>query len=142
MLFPESHAWTRRQRWLIAGAVIAGVVAFSALVYSYERYHRGPDYSFFIGTWRGELECLGEYRTGYRFKPDHTYEERHMLGDEEVWAPAGKWYAGGDFVYLRHRFEDASGPYDRLEPWHIDSMTPNEVRMHYEGLHGTFKRVE
>jgi hypothetical protein len=142
MLFPRSHAWTPRQRWLIAAAVIAGVVAFSALVYSYERYYRGPDYSFFIGTWRGELECLGEYRTGYRFKPDHTYEERHMLGNEELWAPAGKWYAGGDFVYLRHRLGDASHPYDQLEPWHIDSMTLNEVRMHYEGLHGTFKRAE
>jgi hypothetical protein len=142
MLFPHSHAWTPRQRWLIAATVIAGVVAFSALVYSYERHYRGPDYRFFIGTWRGELECLGEYRTGYRFKPDHTYEERHMLGDEELWAPAGKWYAGGDFVYLRHRLGDDSHPYDQLEPWHIDSMTLNEVRMHYEGLHGTFKRAE
>ena len=142
MLFPHSHAWTPRQRWLIAAAVIAGVVTFSALVYSYERYYRGPDYSFFTGTWRGELECLGEYRTAYRFKPDHTYEERHMLGDEELWAPAGKWYAGGDFVYLRHRLGDDSHPYDQLEPWHIDSMTLNEVRMHYEGLHGTFKRAE
>jgi hypothetical protein len=142
MLFPHSHAWTPRQRWLIAAAVIAGVVAFSALVYSYERYYRGPDYTFFIGTWRGELECLGEYRTGYRFKPDHTYEERHMLGDEEFWAPAGKWYAGGDFVYLRHRLGDDSHPYDQLEPWHIDSMTLNEVRMHYEILHGTFKRAK
>ena len=142
MLFPRSHAWTRRQRWLLAAAVVTGVAAFSALVYSYERYYRGPDYRFFIGTWRGELECLGEYRTGYRFKPDHTYEERHMLGDEEVWAPAGKWYAGGDFVYLRHRLGGDSHPCDQLEPWHIDSMTLNEVRMHYEGLHGTFKRAE
>jgi hypothetical protein len=142
MLFPRSYAWTPRQRWLIAAAVIAGVVAFSALIYSYERYYRGPDYSFFIGTWRGELECLSEYRTGYRFRPDHTYEERHMLDDEEVWAPAGKWYAGGDFVYLRHRLGDDSHPYDQLEPWHIDSMSLNEVRMHYEGLHGTFKRAK
>ena len=65
-----------------------------------------------------------------------------MLDEEELWAPAGKWYAGGDFVYLRHRMNDASAPYDQLEIWHIDSMTSNEVRMHYEGLHGTFKRAE
>ncbi len=142
MLFPRSHAWTLRQRWFIAGAIVAGVVVFSAIVYSYERYYRGPDDSFFVGTWRGELECLGEYRTGYRFKSDHTYEARHMLGDEELWAPAGKWYAGGDFLYLRHRLDDASGPYDQLEIWHVDSMTPNEVRMHYDGLRGTFKRAE
>jgi hypothetical protein len=41
MLFPQSHAWTPRQRALIVGAVVAGIVALSALVYSYERYHRG-----------------------------------------------------------------------------------------------------
>src|SRR5437016_14206300 len=41
MLFPQSHAWTPRQRRLIAGAVVAALVAFSALVYGYERYHRG-----------------------------------------------------------------------------------------------------
>jgi hypothetical protein len=41
MLFPQSHAWTPAQRCLIAGAIVAGLVAFSALVYSYERYHRG-----------------------------------------------------------------------------------------------------
>ncbi len=41
MLFPHSHAWTPRQRCQIAaGVVVAGLVAFSALVYSYERYHR------------------------------------------------------------------------------------------------------
>src|SRR5712692_2667434 len=98
MLFPLPHAWTPRQRWLIAGAVVAGLVAFSALVYSYEHYYRGPDDSFFLGTWRGELECLGENRTGYRFKPDHTYQERLMFGDSESWVQAGKWYAGGDFI--------------------------------------------
>jgi hypothetical protein len=134
MLFPKSHVWTPRQRWLIAGAVVAGLVGFSALVYSYERYYRGPDDSFFVGTWRGELDCMGENRVGYRFKPDHTFEGE--------WKPDGKWYAGGDFLYLRLRLDDASGPYDRLEMWHIDSMTPTELRMHYDGLHAALKRVE
>jgi hypothetical protein len=142
MLFPQSHAWTTRQRWLIAGAVAAGVVAFSALVYSYERYYRGPDDSFFVGTWRGELGCLGENRVGYHFKPDHTYEDLLFFGDSESLAQAGKWYAGGDFIYLRVRLDDASGPYDRLEAWHIDSMTSAELRMHSDGLHATLKRVE
>jgi hypothetical protein len=41
MLFPQTHAWTPRQRCLIvAGVVVAGLVTFSALVYSYQRYHR------------------------------------------------------------------------------------------------------
>lgn len=40
-LFSESHAWTPQQRLLIvAGVVVAGVVAISALVYGYQRYQR------------------------------------------------------------------------------------------------------
>jgi hypothetical protein len=124
------------------GAAVAGLVVFSALVYSYERYHRGPDDSFFVGTWRGELECMGENRTGYRFKSDHTYEERVMSEESESWYPAGKWQAGGDFLYLRVRADDASGAYDFLEMWHIDSMSSAEVRMHQEELHATLKRFE
>jgi hypothetical protein len=142
MLSPRSHPWTALQKWLIAGAVVACLVGFSALVYSYERHHRGPDDTFFVGTWRGELGCLGENRTGYRFKPDHTYEEREMLEDSESWYPRGRWIAGGDFLYLRARFDDASGPYDRLEIWHIDSMTPAELRMHFEDLPVVLKRAQ
>src|SRR5437762_11832734 len=103
MLFLQSHAWTPRQRSLIAGAVVVGLVAFSALVYGYERYYRGPDDSFFIGSWRGEANYTGSTCIGYRFKPNHTFE-----GECE---PSGKWYAGGDLLYLRVRFDDASGLY-------------------------------
>jgi hypothetical protein len=142
MLFPRSYAWTRRQRLFIIGALVAGLAVFSAIVYSYERYYRGPDDSFFVGTWRGELDALGANETGYHFRKDHTYEEIWPSQGHDFVGPTGKWYAGGDFLYLRRRLDDASGPYDRLEIWHIDSMTPNEVRMHYDGLHGTFKRVE
>ncbi|HEY4282037.1 MAG TPA: hypothetical protein VGM62_03165 [Chthoniobacterales bacterium] len=35
MLSSESHAWTPRQRAIIVGAVVAGLVALSALVYGY-----------------------------------------------------------------------------------------------------------
>jgi hypothetical protein len=41
MLFPHTRAWTPRQRCLIAaGLAIAGLVMFSVLIYSYERYQR------------------------------------------------------------------------------------------------------
>ena len=40
----------RTQRSLIPGVVVAVLVVFSLLVHSYERYYRGPDDSFFIGT--------------------------------------------------------------------------------------------
>ena len=94
MLFPHSHAWTPRQRWLIAGAAVAGVIAFSALVYSYERYYRRPDDRVLVGTWRGEfVNSLSNYQPGYRFKPDHTYEELASFGDKELTLQGGRWYA-------------------------------------------------
>src|ERR1700730_17405916 len=134
MLIPRSHAWTFRQRCLIVGAAAVAVGLFSALVYGYERYYRGPDDSVFIGTWRGEADYTGEQRIGYQFKPDHTFEGE--------WEPSGKWYAGGDLLYLRQRLDDSSGPYDRLQIWHIDSMTSTEIRMQSDGLHAVLKRVQ
>jgi hypothetical protein len=134
MLFPRSHSWSLRQRWLIVGAVIVAVGICSALVYGYERYHRGPDDSVFIGTWRGEASYTGDQCIGYRFDSNHTYQ-----GECE---PSGTWYAGGDLLYMRQRLEDSSGPYDRLQIWHIDSMTPTELRLNDHGLHATLKRVQ
>jgi hypothetical protein len=138
MLFARSHAWTLGQRWLIAGAVVASLCVFSALVYSYERYHRGPDESFFVGTWRGDYlpKTLywGPARVGFHFRSDHTYE-----GET---APSGRWYAAGDFLYLRLRLDDASGPYDRLETWHTDSMSGDELRMHSEVMGVALRRIK
>ena len=134
MLFPTSRAWTRRQRWLIVGAAVAALVTLSAVVYMYERRYRGPDDSFFVGTWRGEADYTGEQRIGYQFKADHTFEGE--------WEPSGKWFAGGDLLYLRQRLDDSSGPYDRLQIWHIDSMTPTELRLNDHGLHASLKRVQ
>jgi hypothetical protein len=135
MLFPRSYAWTLRQRWLIAAGILVGIVFFSALVYCYERYYRGPDDSFFVGTWRGEASyTIGPPYIGYRFNANHTYEGE--------WEPSGWWYAGGDFLYLRQRLDDSSGPYDRLQIWHIDSMSSNEVHIHYGSLRAVLKRIE
>jgi hypothetical protein len=50
----------RTQRSLISGVVAAVLVVFSLLVHSYERYYRGPDDSFFIGT--SENQNLGRVR--------------------------------------------------------------------------------
>jgi hypothetical protein len=55
---------------------------------------------------------------------------------------AGKWYARGDFLYLRLRLEDSSGPYDTLRVWHIDSMSSDEVHMSQPEGRATLKRSE
>jgi hypothetical protein len=42
MLMPRAHAWTPLQKWIIASAVLFAVTGFGAVVYMYERDHRGP----------------------------------------------------------------------------------------------------
>src|SRR5438874_11233645 len=116
MLFPRSHAWTPLQKWIITGTVFAGLVVLSTLVYTYERYYRGPDDTFFVGTWRGkctDLQINGP--VGFRFKANHTYEDLMPVGDSEFVGPTGRWYAGGDFLYLRVPRDDGSVPYSRLQ---------------------------
>jgi hypothetical protein len=142
---PRAQAWTRRQKGLIVGSVVLALASFGALIYGYERYHRGPDDSFFVGTWRGQFEksSSGNYLPGYHFKADHSFDEISRFSDgSEISGPAGKWFAGGDFLYLRLRLDDPSGPYDKLEAWHIDTMTPTELHMQWDGTHISLKRVE
>ena len=137
MLLPQSHPWTLRQRWLIAGAVVAGLVALSALVYTYERYHRPPDDRFFVGTWSGDYVpttlYFGPAERSFHFRADHTFQ-----GSEGT----GKWYAGGDFLYLRLRVDSGGDPYDMLALWHIDSMAGDEVQISDASGHVTLKRGE
>ena len=139
MLFPQTHAWTRRQKRLIVSSAAITLAAFGALVYGYERYYRGPDDSFFVGTWRGTIDYnVDAIPATLRFKPDHTFESE--------WEPSGKWHGAGEFLYLRSRLDGAwmSVPHNAVEIWHIDSMTNTELRMHdvYLGLRAVLKRVE
>ena len=139
MLFPFTHVWTRRQKGLIVGSVVSALALAAALIYGYERYHRGPDDSFYVGIWRGTIDYnVATIHANFRFKPNHIY---HIVEGESE--PSGKWYGGGEFLYLRQRLDDASGPYDRLQIWHIDSMTWSDLRMHdLDGLHAVLRRAE
>ena len=42
MLFPRTHAWTPLQKSFILAGIVLAVLLFGTLVYSYERYYRGP----------------------------------------------------------------------------------------------------
>jgi hypothetical protein len=144
MLLPRSHAWTPLQKRIIAALVVLGVAAFAALVYGYERHHRGPTDRVLVGTWHCDmLNTTGANEVYYRFNPDHTYHEFYPdlpRDDEKVGPPSGTWYAGGDFIYLRIPRENTSGPL--LEAWHIDTMTPTELQIHCGPDHDLLKRVQ
>jgi hypothetical protein len=123
MLFPKSHAWTRRQRWLIVGVVVVSLVAFSALVYSYERYYRGLRESDLVGTWtRVDPGAGGGF---YEFRRDGTIV---MLDDDgQPSTFKGKWYAGGDNIYVR--FPPSILSDRHLAIWHIVDVSKDQFRV-------------
>jgi hypothetical protein len=140
MLLPNLHAWTQRQRWFIAVAVALAVASVIMLICVYERHYRGPDDSVLVGTWedRDIDERIVFY---YQLKPDHTFAIFASDGNSEP-ISRGKWYAGGRQVYLRFHVEE---PWDReLEIWHIDDISPDQIRIRIarQGFTHTYKRVD
>ena len=136
MLFPLTRAWTRKQKALIVGSAVLALASSAALIYGFERYHRGPDDSIFVGTWRGTIDYnIDEVDATFRFRRDRTFDR----GSE----PVGRWQGGGEFLYLRERADDASEPYHRLQIWHLDSITQSELRMRdTDGVRAHLKRVD
>ncbi len=123
MLMPRTHAWTRKQRLLILAAVALGLCSFGALVYSYERYHRGVREADLAGIWtRVDAGSGGGY---YEFRPDGTI----VLLDDDA-QPAdikGKWYAGGDNIYVRFPPNDFLKR--ELVVWHIVDISRDQFRV-------------
>jgi hypothetical protein len=71
MIIARSHAWNPLQKRLIMTGVAVGLWCFSAGIYVYERYYRGPSDSVLVGTWEipgGDLSLC------YRFDPDHRVQ--------------------------------------------------------------------
>jgi hypothetical protein len=122
MLLPRSRHWTPAQKVLALSGALLAIVAFSGLVYSYERYHRGPSDSVLFGTW----QCIeGCYPFYYQFTPDHNVQ---ILDDENKSVLLkGRWYAGGDFIYVRFEQKEIELPRDILI-WRIEDIKPDEFR--------------
>lgn len=100
MLFTRSHAWSPLQKWLMVGAAALGLIAFGVLVYSYERYYRGPDDSALFGTW-ADADPMWDGTVYYRLNSDHTFQFLGDFTDEQSMFMRGTWYAGGAVIYLR-----------------------------------------
>ena len=123
MLMPLSHAWTRKQRRLIVAVVVFAVFVFGALVYGYERYCRGLREADLAGTWtRVDAERGGGY---YEFRPDGTIV---MLDDDgQPTNFKGKWYAGGDFMFVR--FPPTDFAERQFVVWHVLEASRDEFRV-------------
>jgi hypothetical protein len=139
MLFPDSRVWTRTQKRLILFAGILGLVLFSTIVYTYERYYRGPNESALYGTWQ---MLAGDEDMYLQFNPDQTFSILALIMDEPILITDGRWYAGGPNIYLRFRPELLGQT--RPTIWHIVGIAPNEfrVRVWRDGEIVSYKRVK
>ena len=129
MLFSRSHAWTPAQRWLIAGAVILGLVSFGTFIYSYERYQRGPTESVFFGTWEIENGCI-DCTSLITLETNHNAVGfGDYVGREGVLDYRGRWYAGGEQLIIH--YDD--GGEGRLIVMQIQEITREVIRVRWGG---------
>src|SRR4051812_17591898 len=131
MLMPRTLAWTRTQKALIVASVLAALGAFATGVYSYERYHRGPTDSVFVGTW--EMEGIGMDWTLYlSLQPDHNVVGFGEADPNFRWpAGRGRWYAGGEILVIHIAAEGA----DPVRPliMRIVDIAPDVIRLRRDG---------
>src|SRR5436309_11439195 len=123
MLLPRTHVWTRKQRLLITAAIVLALCLFAVLVYSYERYSRGLREADLVGTWaRVDPGSGGGY---YEFRRDGTIV---LLDDDGQPSDVkGKWYAGGNNIYVRFPPIDFGDP--RFVVWHIVDISREQFRV-------------
>jgi hypothetical protein len=98
---PRSHAWTLADKWLIVAATVACLFVASVLIYRYERDYR-PSEKLFYGSWQGVSEGTGD-GVYWQFRSDHTFSGFVLspYDGEKLPFLAGRWSAGGPYMYLR-----------------------------------------
>ena len=141
MFLPQSHPWTRKQRWFITGAAAVVVAAFAASVCIFERYYRGPGEDTLYGDWEAINFPAGE-TTYFRFRPDQTFTAGGLFEGEFNPFANGRWYAGGPNIYIRFSADDMRSP-QRVIVLHIVDIQPHQVqvRLLRDGPMYTFRRA-
>lgn len=124
------------QRWLVVSGVVVALTAFGLLVYGYERYYRGPKQSALFGTWECTSGCY--HHIYFRLNPDHNVQA--LADDGKTVVFRGRWYAGGDFLYLRFIGEDIPQKHP-ITIWRIDDLSSVEMRIHSGDIIHTMTRV-
>ena len=127
-MLPRTHAWSRRQKWvIIAGSVV--LIALAGVgIYVYERYYRGPSDSVLVGTWQMEDNCI-DCTHWITLQPNHN-----VVGFSEslgrMWLDYhGRWYAGGQVLVIRYDTpEEAQSIIMRI----LD-IGPDAIRVRWSG---------
>lgn len=138
MLFPPLRTRTPTLKRFIIGAVLVGLLSLGALVYTYERYHRGPTESVFFGTWEMEGGCM-DCTSLITLEPNHNAVGfGDYVGRNGVLDYRGRWYAGGKQLIIR--YDD--GGEGRLIVMQIQEITPEVIRVRWGGTEMRLKRSQ
>lgn len=133
----RTHAWTRRQRWLIVAGVVATLAAFATAIGFYERHYRGPTDAVFVGTWEigGCMDCTNLIT----FQPNHdVIVFGDYLGLENQLDYRGRWYAGGEQLIIRFHDDEGGG----LIVMRIQAITPKVIRLRSGGMEMSLTRSQ
>jgi hypothetical protein len=127
---PPAHAWTRRQRALIVVSIVLALASFGALIYAYERYHRGPGEELLYGRWAA-TDFISEGAIYFRFRSNQTFSVGGDFEDEFGPWDSGRWYAGGSLIFLRFSGDDFAG--SRPVVLRIVDIQDDELRVRLNG---------
>src|SRR5437773_3138146 len=141
MHLPHSYAWTRRQKWAVLTVTALGVAALGTSAFVYERYYRGPSEDILYGDWEAIDFLVGD-TIYFRFRPDQTFTAGGLSEGEFNPFSDGRWYAGGQNIYIRFSADDIRAP-QRVIVLHIVDIQPHEVRVRLlrDGRVYTFRRA-
>ena len=141
MLLPHAHAWTRTQKWALLIATALGIAALGTSVFVYERYYRGPGEDILYGDWEA-VDFLADDTIYFRFRPDQTFTAGGLFDGKFNPFSDGRWYAGGQNIYIRFSADDMRVP-TRVIVFHIVDIQANvvHVRLLRDGQVYTFRRA-
>jgi hypothetical protein len=130
MLFSLSHPWTRAQRRFLLVAGLLACVLVAGLIYTYERYYRGPDESALYGTWLDPMTMDAQDLFYIEFRPDQKFWVVVVISGKTTPLVEGNWYAGGQNIYMRYPAE-FSGP-SRPTVMHIVDISPEDIAVRFD----------
>src|SRR4051812_42573072 len=106
-----ARIWTRKQKWLIVASVVVTALVLGSVIYTYERYYRGPGAEVLCGTW--EVRGLSWDGQMYlHLESDGSFFLAESSDGALYYDPRmrGRWYAGGTQIYLRFHGEGDPRP--------------------------------
>src|SRR4051794_13245533 len=120
-MLTRTNALSRRGKWFIIVAVTVALVLSGALIYTYERYYRGPADTVLVGTWEMTMPYGMDSATWVRLNPDHTaiWFSDSISGYQIDYRT--RWFAAGPYIYMRYE--------GQRQIWQITDVLPDELRL-------------